>query len=140
MADARAQLTDINSSLADLRFAEVVRVPIGTSLGEVARRLREANVSSAVVGDSPAPSTIVTERDLTKALAEGKSSADPVESVATRTPLWATVTSRVEDAADIMLHHEIRHLIVIGPEGRPVGVLSMRDVFSVLLDQARRSS
>jgi signal-transduction protein with cAMP-binding, CBS, and nucleotidyltransferase domain len=121
----------LHRELGTLSLREVVRVPAGASLRETASRLREADVSSALVGDSSRD--IVTERDLTRAFAEGRGPDDPVEAIEERTPLWATTTSYVIDAAWMMLHHEIRHLIVLGIDGKAVGVVSMRDIFSMLI-------
>jgi len=97
----------------------------------VAKRLREEEVSSVLVGESPRE--IITERDLTRALAEGMGSDDPIGAITERTAVWATTTSHVIDAARMMLHHEIRHLIVLAPDGTAAGVISMRDIFSLLL-------
>lgn len=121
----------LHRELGTLSLRDVVRVPPGASLRETARRLREADASSALVGDSH--HDIVTEGDLTRAFAEGRGLDDPVETIEERTPVWATTTSHVIDAAEMMLHHEIRHLVVLGIDGRAVGVVSMRDIFSMLI-------
>ena len=107
-------------------------------LRETASMLREANVSSALVGDSQRD--IVTERDLTRALAEGWGPQAPLDAFEERTPIWATTTTHVIDAAEMMLHHEVRHLIVLGIDGKAVGVVSMRDIFSMLVPALPSSS
>jgi signal-transduction protein with cAMP-binding, CBS, and nucleotidyltransferase domain len=117
--------------LGALAFRPLVRVSAGTSLAETARRLRTADVSSALVDE--AGLVIVTERDLTAALARGLSPRTLVGEIAHTTPIWVTTTSTVSEAAAMMLHHEVRHIIVILPEGTPIGIVSMRDIFSVLL-------
>ena len=121
----------LHRELGTLPLRDVVRVPAGASLRETAERLRKADVSSALVGDSQRD--IVTERDLTHALAEGHGPDDPVEAIEERTPIWAVTSSHVIDAAEMMLRHEIRHLIVLRPDGRAAGVISMREIFSLLV-------
>ena len=126
--DHRAAL---HRQLDTLELRAVVRMPGGSTLREAASLLRQMNVSSALVGDSHRD--IVTERDLTRALAEGRGPDDVVENIVEGTPVWASTTSYVVDAAEMMLHHGIRHLIVIGVDGRAAGVVSMRDIFALLL-------
>jgi len=129
--NARDSREALHRELGTLPLRPVVRVPEGARLGEVAKRLREEEVSSVLVGESPRE--IITERDLTRALAEGMGSDDPIGAITERTAVWATTTSHVIDAARMMLHHEIRHLIVLAPDGTAAGVISMRDIFSLLL-------
>ena len=121
----------LHRELGTLSLRDVVRVPARATLRETASVLREADVSSALVGDSHRD--IVTERDLTRALAEGWGPQAPVDAFDERTPIWATTTTHVIDAAEMMLHHGIRHLIVLGIDGKAVGVVSMRDIFSMLI-------
>lgn len=128
----------LHRKLGELDLGPVVRVPRRCSLREVAVRLRETNVSSALVGD--APRDIVTERDLTHALATGRGPWDPVGPIEKRMAVWAVTTSEVVDAAEMMLLHEVRHLIVLDVSGRAVGVVSMREIFSLLLAEIRAGS
>jgi len=104
------------------------RVPAGVSLGEVARVMREANVSCVLVG---ADSCIATERDLTRALAAGLGPEAPVEAVASH-PIRAAADMSIVDAAAIMLNQETRHLVIDGRDGVE-SVVSLRAVMAVLL-------
>ena len=71
---------------------------------------------------------IITERDLTAAVAEG---ADPVATLVsdymTPAPEVLRPDSELAGAACVMLELGVRHLPIMGG-GRLVGVLSMRDV------------
>lgn len=131
--DGSAWELELRRQVGTLRLRPIVRVPVGASLREAARAMREANVSSALVGDQPRQ--IVTERDLTRALAEGIGPEEPVEHVAERIPVWVTTTSQLIDVAEIMLRHQLRHLIVVATSGEEVGIVSMRDVFALLLPE-----
>jgi len=53
--------------------------------------------------------------------------------VADRTPLWATATTTVEEAAAMMAKHAAQHLVVIAANGAAVGVLSRREALRQLL-------
>ena len=71
---------------------------------------------------------IITERDLTAAVAEGADPATtPVADYMTAAPEVLQSDSELADAAHTMLELGVRHLPVV-QSGRLVGVLSMRDV------------
>jgi signal-transduction protein with cAMP-binding, CBS, and nucleotidyltransferase domain len=106
-----------------------VRVRADSPIGVVARRMREANVSAALVG---ADDAIVTERDLVRALAAGVGPEAEVALVAVAGPLAVGDQTSIVDAAAEMLRQEIRHLVVV-EHGAVVGVVSLRDVMGVLL-------
>ncbi|MBO0713203.1 MAG: AAA family ATPase [Acidimicrobiales bacterium] len=130
---------NIHAAVASLAIRPVVTVPEGASLAEVARRLEEANISAAVVGAEQKLGRIVTERDLTRAMAHRQAPEDVVDTTATQGPVWVTPGTSLLEAAQIMVRHEVRHLLVILPTtGEVVGVVSMRDVLPVLLRAAER--
>ncbi|HLI16522.1 MAG TPA: CBS domain-containing protein [Acidimicrobiales bacterium] len=121
----------LDVEVGELELRPVVHVPHGASLRQAARVMRAADVSALLVGELPRE--LVTERDLTRALALGLGGDEQVETVASPWPYWVTTTSHLVDAARMMLAHEVRHLLVVTPEGRVAGILSMRQVFSGLL-------
>jgi CBS domain-containing protein len=91
--------------------------------------MQEAKVSSALTEDGKA---IVTERDLTRALASGLGPEAAVAAVYVPNPITIPATTSIIDAAADMLHNEIRHLVVID-HGDVLGVVSLRDIVAVLL-------
>jgi CBS domain-containing protein len=99
------------------------------TLREAARLMADRNVGAAVVVDpeSPGPG-IVTERDILRALATGD---DPntelvrdhlTDELISASPEWS-----LEQAAETMIEHGFRHLLVVNG-GELCGVLSMRDI------------
>jgi acetyl-CoA synthetase len=94
--------------------------------------MREANVSSVLVGDGAA---MATERDLARALAAGMGPDEPITTVASAYPVRVPADTSVVDAAALMLNEEIRHLLIDGDDGT-VSVLSLREVMAVLLQMA----
>ena len=109
-----------------------VRVPAQCSVREVACVMREANVSSVLVGERDA---IATERDLATALAAGLGPGDPITAVVSANPIRVPGETSVVDAAALMLNQEIRHLVVDLGDGE-VAVLSFRELMAVLLQMA----
>jgi CBS domain-containing protein len=108
-----------------------VVLTIGPShtLAESARLMADRNVGAAVVvdPDSPGPG-IVTERDVLRAIAAGQDpSAELVQDHLTDELICASPEWSLEQAAETMIEHGFRHLLVVnGPD--LLGVLSMRDI------------
>jgi CBS domain-containing protein len=127
-------VTHLHSPVSSLVSRPVVRVHSDDSLTLVSQVMRSKNVSAALVG--PGHAAIVTERDLTRALAAEYPADTPVGRVATPLPQSVPGNTDILDAAALMINHEVRHLIVQLPEGSE-GVVSIRDVMAVLLQAAK---
>jgi CBS domain-containing protein len=120
--------------IAELSHGEVVTADLADMLNQAASRMRYADVSALPVVENGCLVGILTERDLTRAAAEG---VDPrTHTVAAFMSLGPVVVEPDDDAeeiADRMLQLGIRHLPVM--EGQElVGIVSMRDLlrFEVL--------
>ena len=107
----------------------VVSVGPDHSLREAARQMARRGVGAAIVIDPEQPGPgIITERDVLRALGQGKSPdeervSDHLSSKLTfASPDWS-----LEQAAESMIRGNFRHLIVVDG-GETVGVLSMRDI------------
>ena len=107
----------------------VLTISPGTSLRDAARLMAERGVGAAVVvdPDSPGPG-IITERDLLRAVAAGDDRDSELvrdhmsDDLISASPDWS-----LEQAAETMIEHNFRHLLVVnGAELE--GVLSMRDI------------
>ena len=120
--------------IGELVLRPLVRIPPRTTLAEAARAMRTENVASLVVDTQP-PS-LLTERDLVRAMADERDPSGEVITVAARQPVWAPRTLSVLDSAALMVRFGLRHLVVAGETGEPVGVLSMRDALGMLLPPA----
>ena len=126
------RVLDPRSHIGRLVSREPVRVDDDATLADVAVVMRDANVSSVLVG---AGSAIATERDLTRALAAGLSTDALVVAVSSRHPVRVDAELPLVDAAALMLNEEIRHLIIEFGDGDE-GVVSLRDIVAVLLQTA----
>lgn len=100
------------------------------SVWEAACVMTKANCGSVLIVDTSGQMQgIVTERDLmTRVLAKG---LDPettlVRSVMTANPICVPPETRVSEAVLIMIEKGFRHLPIIGPGKRVLGVFSVRD-------------
>lgn len=118
---------------ANLVVETVMRSPVVTVEGDASLRkaavaLRDADVGTLAVMDGRAIVGVVSERDVTRALADG---ADPdevwVADVMSPDPRYATTGDHVVTARDVMLAAGVRHLPVL-EDGELVGIVSMRDL------------
>jgi CBS domain-containing protein len=121
--------------LADLRLRPVIAVGPGATLATAARLMRAEGVSSLIVGLPGELVSVVTERDLCGALADGLDAGTQVARVATPHPVSLPASATVLDAGALMLEHGVRHVIVT-IDRRAVGVVSVRDVLVAVLTAA----
>ena len=117
------------ATLSDVMRAEVIEVAPEDTLGEVAERMSAVNVGAVVVKDYGRLIGILTERDMLKAMAARVHTSDArVREWMTADPLTATAEMDVEDAAQVMLEHNFRHLPIVDETGGVVGLVSLRRV------------
>ena len=77
---------------------------------------------------------ILTERDVMKAVAAGKDGSAPIEEWMTPHPDTIEPSDTTDHAASLMIHGGFRHLPVVEADGRVVGIVSIRDLMKVALD------
>lgn len=114
-----------------------VFVHLDTVLRDVAAVMAEESIGVVLVRGRERPAGIVSERDLVAALAEG---ADPDKAragdVMTSDLACVPLGTNILDVADLMLENEIRHILLVTDQAT-VGVVSMRDIMTVLADASR---
>ena len=100
------------------------------TLEALVRLMHQQGVGSVVVlGAHSQPVGIFTEHDLVKVMAQDLW-ATPVGAVMTRDPVALPAHALAYEAALAMAEHKIRHVLVT-EEGRLLGVISERDLFSL---------
>jgi len=116
-------------TLADVMRTEVIEVAPEDTLGEVAERMSAVNVGAVVVKDFGRLIGILTERDMLKAMAARVHTSDArVRQWMTEDPLTASAEMDVDEAAQVMLEHNFRHLPIVDDSGAVVGLVSLRRV------------
>jgi CBS domain-containing protein len=106
-----------------------------------ARAMTDRNVSAAAVTDDGRLVGIITERDvLRQVVAAG---LDPsgvrVAEVMSSPAISVSLRTSVADAAAIMRDNHIRHLTVLGADGKVAGILAQRYVLYDVLDDLERN-
>ena len=102
-------------------------------LGEAAVKMAERAVGAVVVLEGESVAAILTERDVMRAVAAGKDGSELVSNWMTRHPDTIEPGDTTDHAASLMIHGGFRHLPVI-EEGKVVGIVSIRDLMRVALD------
>ena len=112
---------------AVMRSEPLVVAP-GDTVGEVAEKMRERDVGSALVTDQGRLIGILTSRDMLRAFtARVHLNEARVREWMTADPIAVSPATTLEAAALLMTEHHIHHLPVVEGE-RPIAMLGMRDV------------
>ena len=114
---------------------DLLTVAPGDPLGQVAQRMCDRDVGAVLVMEGSALVGILTERDVLRAVAAGITDETLVSDHMTRDPETMAPDDTTQHAAVLMIHGGFRHLPLM--EGTtPVGMLSIRDLMRVVLDNA----
>lgn len=122
-----------------------MRSPVATvertaTLRQAASALRRADVGTLAVVDGTEIAGILSERDVTRALADGANPDEVwVADVMSEEPRYATTGDTVDGAREVMLSAGIRHLPVVD-DCELVGMLSMRDLLGATTGTAGLSA
>lgn len=119
-----------------LRLREVCGVKSGTPIEHVVRCMAEARTGSVLILDSQGlPIGIFTEHDyLNRIVAAGHDVSLPVDGVMTASPQMVGLHASVYEAVERMERGGFRHLPVLGDDGKPAGVLSVKAVMHYLVE------
>jgi CBS domain-containing protein len=101
------------------------------SLVEAAALMRAHRISALAVLDDEAIVGILTERDLLRAIADGRDpAATHISQYMTSSPRTIEAAEPAAQAAATMVRHRVRHLPVTD-KGRLIGFLSARDLLAL---------
>jgi CBS domain-containing protein len=118
-------------TVADLLGAAVVRVAPSATVRDVARVLTNDDIGAVVVGDESTVIGVISERDITRAVAGGLD-VDHVsaDDIAHTSLIWCDVTATVAEVASEMMERWVRHVLV-EDDGALAGIVSARDLLGV---------
>jgi CBS domain-containing protein len=115
--------------------SDLVAVARDDLLVTAAARMAERRVGAALVLDAERLVGILTERDVLNAVAAGGVESAAVSNWMTHGPETIEPGDTTEHAAVLMIHGGFRHLPVLDG-GRPVGIISIRDLVRIALDDS----
>ncbi len=126
--------------VSEIMSRGLLTVDGATSLTEAARQMDQRSVGAVLVLSEGRLAGILTERDVLRAVAAGRTESAIVSDWMTRDPETIEPSERVGQAAAIMIHGGFRHLPVL-EGGTAVGIVSIRDLVRVVLaDESPRGA
>ena len=105
-----------------------------TSLAEAARAMEESDLGSLAVVEGMTLLGLITERDIRRAVATSIDTSISVTEVMSGDPDTFDPDLDVWDAAAWIAESGYRHLPVVADDGSLMGVVSIRDLMTALLD------
>ena len=93
------------------------------TLADAAVAVCQSRVHAVLLNDG----SILTDSDVTRAIARGRGPDDPARVAATPDPLAIPARAPVGEALAAMLRHHVRLLVVLDAEVRPIGFLGLLD-------------
>ncbi|MFD5448219.1 CBS domain-containing protein [Streptomyces sp. NPDC003470] len=141
--------------VCDVMSDAVVRVQHGTPFKEIAHLLQDYDITAVpVVDGADRPVGVVSEADLLQKMwgaepdgpagpgagagsAGAKASATDAAGLMTSPAVCAREDWSVVEAARVMARHGIKRLLVVGEDGRLIGVVSRSDLLRVFLRKDR---
>ena len=110
------------ATVADVMQPPVTAVEQNDHAAAAAYLMKRAGASALIVTKMPTgqPIGIITEADISRAVADGKNPNDVrIYELMTTSPTVVSTTASIRDAAKIMTSKRFRHLPVMGDAGRP---------------------
>lgn len=120
------------STVAEVMARDLLIVEQTTTLVGAAVAMTGRSVGAVLVVADGRLTGILTERDVLRAVASGSIDGNVADWM-TRSPETVDTDETTQQAAVVMIHGGFRHLPVIDG-GRPVGIVSIRDLVRVSLD------
>jgi CBS domain-containing protein len=122
-------------NLSDLMTPAAVTDSPEDTLAEASAKMRHEQTGSLLIMDGDRLVGIVTERDVLRVVADGQ---DP-KSVSLRDAMTTEVVTirpdtKIKEAAEIMFQKWFRHLPVVTDDGKVVGIISLRDLLSLVAE------
>lgn len=106
---------------------------VDDTLAEAASKMWQNQTGSMLVMDGGELTGIVTERDILRIVAQGQDpKAVTLRDVMTKNPVTIPTHTKLRDAAEIMFEKWFRHLPVVTEQGDVVGIVSLRDLLSLV--------
>ena len=121
--------------IANHMSRDLLSVGADERIADAARRMVDRGVGAVLVMDGERLAGILTERDVLRAVADGRAADAGVKERMTRHPETVEASESTAHAASLMIHGGFRHLPVTDG-GAVVGIVSIRDLMRVVLEDS----
>ncbi|MCW4000049.1 MAG: CBS domain-containing protein [Candidatus Bathyarchaeota archaeon] len=118
----------------DIMCKTVITAKEDMSIQLAVQLLNERHVGSVVVvDDEDKVIGIFTERDAVRLMASKFSTQEPLSKIMSRHVVTISYQASYDEAKELMLIHDIRHLPVIDETGKLIGLFSLRAFFDEIM-------
>jgi len=124
----------MKTTIAEIMSKKIETIEESASVQELALKMKDKNISSLLVVDSFGKSKgLITERDLIRKVCVNDicTSQVIVKEIMSLPLITINSNESPSTAIDIMLQHNIRHLLVVDDEteiNQPIGIVTPRDL------------
>ena len=126
-----------------LKGSRVVTIKPSESLGALSKLLHDNRIGAAIVSnDGRTIDGVISERDVAYGLCIHKVNLHTllVSALMTKAVITCSPTDDVAKVASTMLSRNVRHIPVVDGNGCVIGMVSIRDVLNVRLDELQRET
>lgn len=130
------------ANILAVKGSTIVTIGPSETIGALSERLREKRIGAAVVSENGRTvDGVISERDIAYAVAvhKGRLHDLPVSELMTKVVVTCSPQDTAADVASTMLARNIRH-VPVEDEGRLVGMISIRDVLNLRLDELQQQT
>jgi len=118
----------LEKTAKDIMTPTVYAVDPYISIREAAREMVSRGIGSLLVISEGNIVGIFTERDLAKAISQARSLDEPIINAMTKDVITVEIDDSISIIKEKMIKANIRHLPVVDKEGKPVGMISIKDL------------
>jgi len=126
--------------VGEIMSEEVETISLLSNAQDSAIKMSDKNVSSLVVLDDNGRAIgIITERDLVRHVCtkDVPSNSVKIENVISSPPKTVSTETPIEEVADVMVRDKLRHIVVVGKNQEPVGIISATDIVAYVRENGR---
>ena len=126
--------------VGEIMSEEVETISLLSNAQDSAIKMSDKNVSSLVVLDDNGRAIgIISERDLVRLVCtkDVPSNSVKIENVISSPLKTVSPETPIEEVADVMVRDKLRHIVVVGKNQEPVGIISATDIVAYVRENGR---
>ena len=129
----------LQAPVRTIMTSSVVTMPPGATLQDCIGALLDKRINAFPLVDAKGQLCgLVTSTDLFSALRSDVEMQQPLQSFATANVQCTAADAPIERAVEIMRRRDVKHVVVVDGDQRVVGIVSIKDVLRLVLDEAKQ--